>query len=136
MSDHRPIFLSGGAPGQYRSKFRFETWWLKVGDFKAAVVSSCSFSVDGVSGVERMAIKLKRLKHFLKGWCQEAKLQREAHKTAIAHDIAVLDALEDSGLMGEEECDSRIRLKVAMQLILGQEEEEWRLRSRAVWLKE
>ncbi|KAK1257140.1 hypothetical protein QJS04_geneDACA022973 [Acorus gramineus] len=135
-SDHRPILLSRGVPGQYRSRFHFETWWLKVGGFRAAVASSWSLPVEGVSGAKKMAIKLKRLTHFLKGWCREAKAQRVAHKTAIAHDIAVLDVVEDSGLMGEEVHDSRIRLKVAMQLILGQEEEEWRLRSRAVWLKE
>ncbi|KAK1300646.1 hypothetical protein QJS10_CPB13g00799 [Acorus calamus] len=38
--------------------------------------------------------------------------------------------------MGELEREKRIRLKSSMQHILGLEEEEWRLQSRALWLKE
>ncbi|KAK1320550.1 hypothetical protein QJS10_CPA03g00814 [Acorus calamus] len=87
-------------------------------------------------GSKEAYLKLKRLKHTLKGWSREAKQKRVERKSKVALDIALYDAIEESGLMGEVEREARISLKGEMQHILGQEEEEWRLGSRAIWLKE
>ncbi|KAK1282851.1 hypothetical protein QJS10_CPB22g00667 [Acorus calamus] len=119
-----------------RPPFRFETWWLQVEGFREVVTNSWRVPTPYVSGAKRIACKLRRLKVALKIWSRMAKSQRSKDKNAISSEIAALDALDECGLLEEEDRVKRTGLKLSMLKILSMEEEEWRIRSRALWLKE
>ncbi|KAK1314858.1 hypothetical protein QJS10_CPA06g01033 [Acorus calamus] len=120
----------------FRSQFHFETWWLQVEGFQEVVANSWNLPIGTVQGAKRVAAKLLRLKHTLKRWRRVTKAQRKVAKTEVANAIAILDALEECGLMEEREHEEWGSLKESMMGLLSMEEAEWRLRSRATWLKE
>ncbi|KAK1305933.1 hypothetical protein QJS10_CPA10g01486 [Acorus calamus] len=69
-------------------------------------------------------------------WNKEEVRRRREQKLRLERLISGFDGWEEAGLLTEEDREARVKCKADWLNIIRMEEAEWRLRSRAVWLKE
>jgi len=69
ISDQNPIILStlADSPKKHIS-FRFELAWLRHQDFIPLVKDIWDRQCFGLSALDRIQVKIKKVKQFLKGW--------------------------------------------------------------------
>ncbi|KAK1296817.1 hypothetical protein QJS10_CPB15g00844 [Acorus calamus] len=102
------------AGGITEDMHQFWDWIREVDGFREVVGDSWNLPLDGVVRTKKIALKLKRLKHTLKHWSHEAKKLRLQRKSSIALEISMLDALEECGLLENEERETKNQLKATM----------------------
>ncbi|XP_030970526.1 uncharacterized protein LOC115990899 [Quercus lobata] len=136
LSDHFPIVLEGGSFHRGRRPFRFENMWLKDEGFVERVRSWWeSYHLQGAPSFV-LANKLKLLKHDLKKWNVEVFGNVEERGKQLWKDLSVLETIEDSrGLTEEEKLElERIRGELEKASLL--EEICWRQKSRVLCIRE
>nr|XP_023922896.1 uncharacterized protein LOC112034312 [Quercus suber] len=103
LLDHFPIVLEGGSLHWGRRPFRFENMWLKDEGFMERVRSWWeSYHLHGASSFV-LANKLKLLKNDLKKWNVEVFGNVEERGKQLWNDLSVLETIEDSHGLTEEE---------------------------------
>ncbi|GFZ18132.1 hypothetical protein Acr_26g0014010 [Actinidia rufa] len=136
VSDHKPVFLSGGGMSRGPASFRFENMWLKVEGFRDLVKKWWEgYEVHG-SPSYRLARKLRALKEDLKMWNREVFGWVEIRLATLTEELQNLEYKDQSSGLFEEERDrgGEVRAKIGRLLIA--EETSWRQKSRAIWLSE
>eukprot|EP00253_Pinus_taeda_P014782 PITA_14782 len=138
-SDHRPIVLSWREKGfRVGYPFKFNRTWLEIPEFNAIISKSWKELLTGDSSPPMMSLREKMvvLRKVSKEWQQD----RRKKDMQLLHDIQMeLDHLIGSTYSNDLPLSiiCHIRdLKIIKQKFLLQEEASWRLKSRAIWLKE
>jgi hypothetical protein len=135
-SDHAPIMLTRGDLHYGKRSFKFENMWLKEEGFVDKVRDWWgSFSFDGTPSFV-LAKKLQALKGKIKEWNSEVFGDVGARNKAWAEEVQLLDSIEESRGLSDEEKERRSRLVSDLEGSLLQEEICWRQKSRIRWLKE
>jgi hypothetical protein len=135
-SDHAPIMLTRGDLHYGKRSFKFENMWLKEEGFVDKVRDWWgSFSFDGTPSFV-LAKKLQALKGKIKEWNSEVFGDVGARNKAWAEEVQLLDSIEESRGLSDEEKERRSRLVSDLEGSLLQEEICWRQKSRIQWLKE
>jgi hypothetical protein len=135
-SDHAPIMLTRGDLQYGKRSFKFENMWLKEEGFVDKVRDWWgSFSFDGTPSFV-LAKKLQALKGKIKEWNSEVFGDVGARNKAWAEEVQLLDSIEESRGLSDEEKERRCRLVSDLEGSLLQEEICWRQKSRIRWLKE
>jgi hypothetical protein len=135
-SDHAPIMLTRGDLHYGKRSFKFENMWLKEEGFVDKVRDWWgSFSFDGTPSFV-LAKKLQALKGKIKEWNSKVFGDVGARNKAWAEEVQLLDSIEESRGLSDEEKERRSRLVSDLEGSLLQEEICWRQKSRIRWLKE
>jgi hypothetical protein len=137
FSDHAPIFLQLDLPPDYKIyPFKFNAHWLDEKDFGNLVIKvwkDPGFLSEG-SIQRRIVWKLQVLKRHTKCWYTEKVKRNKAKMIAMEADIKELIKLL-AGDPSNQGAESSLRqLELERNKILRQEEDQWQLRSRALWL--
>lgn len=137
-SDHSPIMLelaNGG--GKPPSPFKFNRDWLTLEDFRKLVKDLWT----PYSPVRHGAVaihfvwNLGRIKQATKRWAF-TKRENDARDLAIIEkELGNMMRDPVSAFSSEEKRDALVLLEKRKQVILKEQEEAWRLKSRAIWLK-
>jgi hypothetical protein len=138
LSDHAPVLLqieNTSYPTAY--PFKLNPTWLKENDFSQIVHevwNDQQFLQE--SGVQRRLVwKLKCLKQRVKIWAKQQRLQKNLKLDKLEEELQA-SYLENSWGARRIEVDNHIKsLEEERNILLLAEEELWRQRSRAIWIK-
>nr|XP_009774803.1 PREDICTED: uncharacterized protein LOC104224793 [Nicotiana sylvestris]XP_016490633.1 PREDICTED: uncharacterized protein LOC107810374 [Nicotiana tabacum] len=134
-SDHAPISLQCEVWENTKSYFKFENWWLGTEGFKDKIASWwVSFDVQSRPDYV-LAKKLRLLKVKLKEWTGQGG-NLEVLKTICLNKILVLDVVQESRDLSEDELVQKASLVMELEEIAKNEELIWRQKSRVQWLKQ
>eukprot|EP00253_Pinus_taeda_P030540 PITA_30540 len=78
---------------------------------------------------------LKRLKKATISWAKERQKKQNEDLIKIREELKVLESMEADGYSTQASKDRFLSLEKSQNQILLAKEEEWRLKSRAIWLK-
>lgn len=95
-----------------------------------------SDQVVAETAMARLVLKLQRMSKELARWGASRTLPCKAAKDRIFEQIEGPDALEEAGLLDDEDRQLRDSLKANYNVIFCKEEEDWKQRSRDRWVKE
>jgi len=137
LSDHAPICLQLGKAGAGASyPFKFNPAWLREDSFEQLVYSvwtdtSLPIQGDLQGNLER---KLNGLKDYSKIRLKDKKTKEKAELSILEKDL--LDLLRMKAHNARiDDYDNKMRcLEKARNKFLLEEEERWRLKSRALWI--
>jgi len=110
--------------------------WLKADGFVERVKQWWnSYSFEGTPS-NILACKLKALKQDLKIWNEEVFGSVERNKRKLFDELQVLDSIESSRALVEEENLKKTEIVNEIERISLLEEVSWRQKSTVMWLKE
>ena len=78
---------------------------------------------------------LKRLKKATISWEKDRKEAQKAYLTKISEELKRLESIEGEGYLTQASKEKILHLEKLKSKLLLDIEEEWRLKSRALWLK-
>jgi len=78
---------------------------------------------------------LKRLKKATIIWARDRKSKHNEELSSIKEELKKLESIEEDGYSSQASKDRILLLEKRQNQILLDMEEEWRLKSRAIWLK-
>eukprot|EP00253_Pinus_taeda_P022728 PITA_22728 len=78
---------------------------------------------------------MKRLKTTTKSWAKERQKNQNEELIKIREELKSLESMDSDGYSTQSSKDRILSLEKAQNQILMAKEEEWRLKSRAIWLK-
>jgi len=138
ISDHFPICLQlemGDERIVY--PFKYNHHWMDYPDFQPLVRTfwAMDHGLSLWSPMDRLVEKLRLLKGTVKRWSREKKIQRDEGLCTL--ELVMNEVFSDNptGIYSEKEKDRLTDLEARKQTLLRLEEEEWRLKSRAIWVK-
>jgi hypothetical protein len=138
VSDHAPVFLQLQATTVHKAyPFKFNHHWLADPDFSliAHNVWKNPCFLQEVNPQQRMVWKLKVIKAHTKAW-YKAKKEKENHNLIkLEFEISQLIKKSSRGALSAEDSEHLTALEFSRNIILREEENSWRLRSRATWLR-
>jgi hypothetical protein len=134
-SDHYPIFMEiAGATRKPASPFKFNSGWLKEESFIKLVKEVWA----PLGPTERVAVQfarnLKSLKIATKSWEKRKKQQLEQDIISMEEALQSLYDSEKGGFSTPTEKEALLSLEKNRRELLQAREEEWRQKSRALWL--
>eukprot|EP00253_Pinus_taeda_P004076 PITA_04076 len=137
-SDHFPIFLElTFPPPKPPTPFKFNPSWLQVPSFndffKKTWIHPDRNTIMG-KGFLFME-NLKRLKKATISWAKERQKKQNEDLINIREELKSLESIEADGYSTQASKDRILQLEKSLNQILVAKEEEWRLKSRAIWLK-
>eukprot|EP00253_Pinus_taeda_P025838 PITA_25838 len=137
-SDHFPIFLECAIPPpKPPAPFKFNPAWLQDPTFVAILkntwlhTNSSSRENKGFLFMEN----LKRLKKATVIWAKERRLNQNEALSKIREELELLESPEEDGYQSQSTKDRILQLEKGQNKILLDKEDEWRIKSRAIWLK-
>eukprot|EP00253_Pinus_taeda_P008825 PITA_08825 len=137
-SDHFPIFLDlSFPPPKPPSPFKFNPSWLLEPSF-ISIFSSTWIHPDDHSSEDKSFLfmeNLKRLKKATISWAKERQKKQNEDLVKIREELTSLESTEADGYSSQDSKERILQLEKAQIQILLAKEEEWRLKSRAIWLK-
>jgi len=138
ISDHSPIMIEfkRGAP-KPPSPFKFNSAWLQCEDYIKLVSSTWELynpEVHGHAAVYFMK-KLNKIKSVTKEWAKRKRVREERDLRFIESKLQEYMKDAEGGFATEESRDHILDLEKRRQVLLGEKEARWRLKSRAIWLK-
>eukprot|EP00253_Pinus_taeda_P035654 PITA_35654 len=137
-SDHFPIFLDlSFPPPKPPAPFKFNSSWLQDPSFNNIFKSTWIFSDRNANENKSFLFmeNLKRLKKATMSWAKERQKKQNEELMKIREELKVLESMEADGYSTQSSKDRILSLEKAQNQILLAKEEEWRLKSRAIWLK-
>eukprot|EP00253_Pinus_taeda_P022219 PITA_22219 len=137
-SDHFPIFLDlSFPPPKPPAPFKVNSSWLQEPSFNNLFKSTWIRADRNATESKSFQFmeNLKRLKSATKSWAKERKIQQNEELTKISEELKSLESVESDGYASQSSKDHILSLEKAQNKILLAKEEEWRLKSRAIWLK-
>jgi hypothetical protein len=136
LSDHFPLMLDCGMHREGKRYFKFENMWLNSDGFVEQVQRWWeSYDFQGLPSFV-LANKLKTLKVDLKKWNAEVFGDVGKKKKELLEGIKELECFEEARGLVEEERVRKSDMVKELEKTLLFEEDLWRKKSRALWLKE
>eukprot|EP00253_Pinus_taeda_P030442 PITA_30442 len=137
-SDHFPIFLEfSKTPPKPASPFKFNATWLQEDSFLQLFRNT--WRHPGSSPPENKGAhfmkNLNRLKRATIEWAANRKRKSNANLARIDEALSALEDPDADAYISQEEKERILGLEKRRAKILLDKEEEWRLKSRAIWLK-
>jgi hypothetical protein len=137
FSDHAPIILKMNLlPKLNTYPFKFNHHWLSSIDYSDlvhAVWTDPAFLCESNPQL-RLVWKLKTLKVHTRSWSNRKKVLEAAHLNRIDSEINNLIYRSANALLSSKDADTLKELEQNRAHYLREEEQSWRLRSRATWL--
>eukprot|EP00253_Pinus_taeda_P016622 PITA_16622 len=137
-SDHFPIFLDlSFPPPKPPSPFKFNSSWLLEPSFNTLFTSTW-IHPDSLSSDSKSYLfmeNLKRLKKSTISWAKERQKKQNEDLLKIREELKSLESIDADGYSSQASKERILSLEKAQNQILLAKEEEWRLKSRAIWLK-
>eukprot|EP00253_Pinus_taeda_P011302 PITA_11302 len=137
-SDHFPIFLDlSFPPPKPPAPFKFNSSWLEEPSFNSLFKSTwiCANRNATESKSYLFMENLKRLKTATKSWEKERQKKQNEELIKISEELKSLESMDSDGYSTQSSKDRILFLEKAQNQILLAKEKEWRLKSRAIWLK-
>eukprot|EP00253_Pinus_taeda_P016122 PITA_16122 len=137
-SDHFPIFLDlSFPPPKPPAPFKFNSSWLQdpcfVNIFKSTWIHPAQNANESKSFL--FMENLKRLKKATISWAKERQKKQNEDLIKIREELKALESVDADGYSTQASKDWILSLEKSQNQILLAKEEEWRLKSRAIWLK-
>eukprot|EP00253_Pinus_taeda_P033955 PITA_33955 len=137
-SDHFPIFLElSFPPPKPPAPFKFNSSWLEEpyfnSVFKSTWISANRNATESKSFL--FMENLKRLKIATKSWAKERQKIQNEDLIKIREELKSLESTDSDGYSSQSSKDRILFLEKSHTQILLAKEKEWRLKSRASWLK-
>eukprot|EP00253_Pinus_taeda_P025385 PITA_25385 len=137
-SDHFLIFLDlSFPPPKPPSPFKFNSSWLLEPSYNT-LFSSTWIHPDGHSSESKSFLFMENLKRLKKATISRAKERQKKQNEdlfKIRDELKFLESTEADGYSSQASKERILQLEKAQNHILIAKEEEWRLKSRAIWLK-
>jgi hypothetical protein len=138
ISDHAPVLVQLEIPPIYKAyPFKLNAHWLHDVDYVDLVHKIWKDPIFLTEGgrQSRLVWKLKVLKSHTKLWYKAVIARNKAQLATLESDIkdTIVRLVGDSTNMGVEKHLQQMELE--RNNILRGVEEQWRLRSRAIWIK-
>eukprot|EP00253_Pinus_taeda_P036198 PITA_36198 len=138
-SDHFPIFLDlSFPPPKPPAPFKFNSSWLEEPSFNSLFKSTwiCANRNSLESKSFLFMENLKRLKKATMTWAKERQKNQNEEMIKISEELKSLESMDSDGYATQSSKDRILSLEKAQNQILLAKEKEWRLKSRAIWLKD
>eukprot|EP00253_Pinus_taeda_P009499 PITA_09499 len=136
-SDHFPIYLDlSKSPPKPPTPFKFNAWPQETSFIK--LFKETWNHPDRRSTEDKGFLfmeNIKRLKKTTITWAKDRKAKHNKEIIRIIEELQKLESIEEDGYASQESKDRIIYLEKLKNQILLAKEEEWRLKSRAIWLK-
>eukprot|EP00253_Pinus_taeda_P019083 PITA_19083 len=137
-SDHFPILLEfNKPPSKPASPFKFNASWLQEESYN--ILFRNSWRHPGGLQIENKGAhfwdNLKRLKKVTIEWAKDRKKAQLEELSLIDAKLRAFEEPETDGYINQESKDKILQLENQRSKILLEKEEEWRQKSRAIWLK-
>eukprot|EP00253_Pinus_taeda_P009579 PITA_09579 len=137
-SDHFPIFLDlSFPPPKPLAPFKFNSSWLQDPSFNN-IFKSTWIRPDRNANESKSFLfmeNMKRLKIATISWAKERQKKQNEDLIKIREELKVLESMEADGYSTQASKDQILSLEKSQNQILLAKEEDWRLKSRAIWLK-
>eukprot|EP00253_Pinus_taeda_P023384 PITA_23384 len=137
-SDHFPICLElSKLPRKPAAPFKFNATWLQEESYEKLFKETWTHP-DGSSQEGKGLQFMENLKKLKKATIEWAKSRRKRQKEDLIHineEIQRMECTETDGYKSQESKEKILLLEKQRDQILLAKEEEWRLKSRAIWLK-
>eukprot|EP00253_Pinus_taeda_P010845 PITA_10845 len=137
-SDHFPIFLDLTIPPHKPpAPFKFNPAWLLDPSF-CNLFKETWIHPDHNAGEDKSFLfmeNLKRLKKATISWAKDKKLKQNEEMIRIREELKQMESMEIDGYSSQVSKDRILHLEKQQNKILLEREEEWRIKSRAIWLK-
>eukprot|EP00253_Pinus_taeda_P011344 PITA_11344 len=137
-SDHFPIFLDlSFPPPKPPAAFKFNSSWLEEPSFNSLFKSTwISANRNATESKSFLFMEnLKRLKIATKSWAKERQKNQNEELIKISEELKSLESTDSDGYSTQSSKDKILYLEKSKSQILLAKEKEWRLKSRAIWLK-
>eukprot|EP00253_Pinus_taeda_P033361 PITA_33361 len=137
-SDHFPILLEfKKPPPKPASPFKFNAAWLQEESFNTLFRDTWSHSGSTQTGSKGAHFwdNLRRLKKATIEWAKARKKAQNEELSLIDANLRDLEEPEVDGYINQESKERIMNLEKQRSKILLEREEEWRQKSRAIWLK-
>eukprot|EP00253_Pinus_taeda_P013898 PITA_13898 len=137
-SDHFPIFLElAKVPPKPPAPFKFNASWLQEESYNKLFQETWIHAARGSQENKGFLFmeNLKRLKKATILWAKDRKLKQNEEITKISEELQKLESIKEDGYATFESKKKIVDLEKHKNQILLAKEEEWRLKSRAIWLK-
>eukprot|EP00253_Pinus_taeda_P008007 PITA_08007 len=137
-SDHFPIFLDlSSPPPKPPAPFKFNSSWLHDPSFDNLFKSTWIHLACNANESKSFLFmeNLKRLKKATISWARERQKKQKEDLIKIKEELKALESVEADGYSTQASKDRILSLEKLQNQILLEKEEEWRLKSRAIWLK-
>jgi len=138
LSDHIPVCLQiDWGQDKISYPFKYNHHWYDNNEFQQLVRSFWlrDHGISDWSPMDRFSEKLRLLKCEVKLWARERKKQDEKELCSIEDDMANIFTKNPLGLYTKEDKVLLSALEDKKIDILKREEEAWRLKSRAIWVR-
>eukprot|EP00253_Pinus_taeda_P019692 PITA_19692 len=137
-SDHFPVFLDlNFPPPKPPAPFKFNSSWLQDPTYSNLFKETWIHPVRN-TGEDKCYLfmeNLKRLKKATISWAKDRKLKQNEALNRIREELKQMESIEEDGYSSQASKDRILHLEKLQNKILLDKEEEWRLKSRAIWLK-
>eukprot|EP00253_Pinus_taeda_P003035 PITA_03035 len=137
-SDHFKIFLDMTIPPHKPpTPFKFNPAWLQDPSF-CNLFKETWIHPDQNAGEDKSFLfmeNLKRLKKATISWVKDRKLKQNEEMIRIREELKQMEIMEIDGYSSQVSKDKILHLEKQQNKILLEREEEWRIKSRAIWLK-
>jgi hypothetical protein len=138
LSDHAPVLLQLGiGMPTVAHPFKFNPAWLREDSFVTMVREVWTDSqLQQVVGVQRRLVgKLLHLKNRVKLWSKEKCLQDKIELENLEVELAAHYNQKNQGIYNADSDQRLMFLESERKKIMLDEEERWRQKSRAIWIK-
>jgi len=138
ISDHIPICLQlDWGQDKLNFPFKYNHHWYDNTDFQQLVRTfwTQDHGLQSWSPMDRLTEKLRLLKGEVKHWARQVKKRDEKDLCTIEEDMTAIFSRNPMGLFSVEDKSLLSALEDKKNDILRREEEAWRLKSRAIWVK-
>lgn len=137
-SDHFPIYLElSRVPPKPPAPFKFNASWLQEESYNNLFKEIWSHPDRGSQENKGILLmeNLKRLKKATILWAKDRKSKQTEELSRINEELQKLESIEADGYATQESKEKIVALEKHKNQILLAKEEEWRLKSREIWLK-
>eukprot|EP00253_Pinus_taeda_P019430 PITA_19430 len=138
LSNHFPIFLEiSSPPPKPPAPFKFNSSWIQEESFINLFKKSWKHPEANAPEDKGFLFmeNLKRLKKATISWAKARKEAQNEEFTKISEELKKLESIEEDGYLTQASKEKILHLEKLKTKILLDKEEEWRLKSRAFWLK-
>lgn len=134
ISDHNPLLLTTDVtqPSKHLT-FIFELAWLAQQEFYAIISGILNKACFAETTFDRIQIKLKRCKQYLKGWGFSLQGERKKRKAEIQESLKKIE-MEEYSPLSLDKINERVELVSELLKILEEDELYWFKRSHETWL--
>eukprot|EP00253_Pinus_taeda_P019465 PITA_19465 len=137
-SDHFSILIElSKGPSKPPAPFKFNASWLQEESFNKLFNETWIHPVRGSQEQKSFLFmeNLKRLKKATISWAKDRKQNQDEALSRITEELQRLESIEADSYATLESKEKIVGLEKVKNQILLAKEEEWRLKSRATWLK-